>query len=162
MVQFQKLKRNLILILHGQNVHRQHRQLSKFRMRYQQVRFSCLLRGRGASLQHGVAAGKGFLRAPAATPCCKLVPRSRSKHEKRNAGSACETWTVVAADGVCFARVRWEINFLLTFEIAPFICKRTVYLILWLNVVVRNKLENCMSVCQFDTRNCISCIFSSG
>ena len=28
------------------------------------VRFSCLLRARGASLQHGVAAGKGFLCAP--------------------------------------------------------------------------------------------------
>ena len=28
------------------------------------VRFSCLLRGRGASLQDGVAAGKGFLCAP--------------------------------------------------------------------------------------------------
>ena len=26
------------------------------------------------------------------------------------------------------ARVRWEINFLLTFETAPFICKHTVYL----------------------------------
>ena len=70
------------------------------------VRFSCLLRVRKASLQHGVAAGKGFLCAPAATPCCKLVPRSRSKYEKRTAGSACETWTVAAADGVRFARVR--------------------------------------------------------
>ena len=28
------------------------------------VRFSCLLRGRGVSLQDGVAAGKGFLCAP--------------------------------------------------------------------------------------------------
>ena len=28
------------------------------------VRFSCLLRGRGASYQDGVAAGKGFLCAP--------------------------------------------------------------------------------------------------
>ena len=28
------------------------------------VRFSCLLLGRGASLQDGVAAGKGFLCAP--------------------------------------------------------------------------------------------------
>ena len=28
------------------------------------VRFSCLMRGRGASFQDGVAAGKGFLRAP--------------------------------------------------------------------------------------------------
>ena len=36
MVQFQKLTRNLFLTLHGQNVYRQHRQLSKFRMRYQQ------------------------------------------------------------------------------------------------------------------------------
>ena len=36
MVQFQKLTRNLFLTLHGQNVHRQQRQLSKFLMRYQQ------------------------------------------------------------------------------------------------------------------------------
>ena len=28
------------------------------------IRFSCLLRGRGASFQDGVTAGKGFLRAP--------------------------------------------------------------------------------------------------
>ena len=28
------------------------------------VRFSCLLRGRGVSLQDGAAAGKGFLYAP--------------------------------------------------------------------------------------------------
>jgi hypothetical protein len=32
MVLFQKLTRNLFLILHGQNVHRQQRQLSKFFM----------------------------------------------------------------------------------------------------------------------------------
>ena len=30
----------------------------------QAVRFSCLLRGRGGSLQDGAAAGKGFLCAP--------------------------------------------------------------------------------------------------
>ena len=36
MVRFQKLTRNLFLALHGQNVHRQQRQLSKFLMRYQQ------------------------------------------------------------------------------------------------------------------------------
>ena len=35
MVRFQKLTRNLFLTLHGQNVHRQQRQLSKFLMRYQ-------------------------------------------------------------------------------------------------------------------------------
>ena len=28
------------------------------------IRFSCLMRGRGASFQDGVAAGKGFLCAP--------------------------------------------------------------------------------------------------
>ena len=36
----------------------------------------------------------------------KLTPRPRSKREKRTAGSACETWTVAAADGVRCARVR--------------------------------------------------------
>ena len=36
MVRFQKLTRNLFLTLHGHNVHRQQRQLSKFLMRYQQ------------------------------------------------------------------------------------------------------------------------------
>jgi hypothetical protein len=36
MVQFQKLTRNLFLTLHGHNVHRQQRQLSKFVVRYQQ------------------------------------------------------------------------------------------------------------------------------
>ena len=46
---------------------------------------------------------------------------------ERTVGSAWETWTVAAADGVRFARVRWEINFLLTFETAPFICKHTVF-----------------------------------
>ena len=65
MVQFQKLTRNLFLTLHGQNLYRQQRQVSKFRMRYQQaVRFSCLLRGRRVSFQDGAAAGKGFLCAP--------------------------------------------------------------------------------------------------
>jgi hypothetical protein len=36
MVGFQKLIKNLFLTLHGQNMHRQRRQLSKFLMRYQQ------------------------------------------------------------------------------------------------------------------------------
>ena len=39
MVQFQKLTRNLFLTLHGQNVHRQQRQLSKFLLFYQQFAF---------------------------------------------------------------------------------------------------------------------------
>ena len=36
MVWFQKLTRNLFLTLHGQNVHRQQRQLFKFLMHYRQ------------------------------------------------------------------------------------------------------------------------------
>ena len=39
MVRFQKLTGTLFLTLHGQNVHRQQRQLSKFLMRYQQFAF---------------------------------------------------------------------------------------------------------------------------
>ena len=42
--------------------------------------------------------------------CCDAIletgPQPRIKHEKRTAGSARETWTVSAADGVRFARVR--------------------------------------------------------
>jgi len=41
--------------------------------------------------------------------------------------NAWETWTVDAADGVSCARVRWEINLLLTFETAPFLCVYPVY-----------------------------------
>jgi len=94
MVRFQKLKRNLFLTFHGHNVYRQQRQLSKFLMRYQQF---------------------------AAHAYCG-APRPRSKHEKRTAGSAWETWTVAAADRVRCARVRCEINLFLTFETAPFFC----------------------------------------
>ena len=61
MVRFQKLTRNLFLTLHGHNVHRQQRQLSKFLMRYQQFASHAYC---GASFQDGVAAGKGFLCAP--------------------------------------------------------------------------------------------------
>jgi hypothetical protein len=41
--------------------------------------------------------------------------------------NAWETWTVAAADGVGCVRVRWEINFLLTFETAPFFYVHPVY-----------------------------------
>ena len=43
---------------------------------------------------------------PAAAPSSKLTPWPRSKHEKRTAVSACETWTAAAANGVGFARGR--------------------------------------------------------
>jgi len=68
---------------------------------------------------------------PAVTPSWKLAPQPCSKHEKWTVGSTWETWPVAAADGVCCARVRWEINFLLTFKTAPFSCVYSVYLFLW-------------------------------
>ena len=61
MVRYQKLTRNLFLTLHGHNVHRQQRQLSKFLMPYQQFASHAYC---GASFQDGEAAGKGFLCAP--------------------------------------------------------------------------------------------------
>jgi hypothetical protein len=61
MVRFQKLTKNLFLTLHGHNVHRQQRQLSKFLMRYQQFASHAYC---GASFQDGVAAGEGVLCAP--------------------------------------------------------------------------------------------------
>jgi hypothetical protein len=48
---------------------------------------------------------------------------------KQVGGSAWETWTGAAAAGVHCARVRWEINLLLTFETAPFFCVYPVYAI---------------------------------
>ena len=64
---------------------------------------------------------------PAVTPSWKLSQRPRSKNEKWTAGSAWETWAVATADGVSCAHVRWEINFLLTFETASFFCVYPVY-----------------------------------
>ena len=55
-----KVNKNLFLTLHGHNVHRQQRQLSKFLMRYQQFARSCLLRGCGATLQNGAQQEKAF------------------------------------------------------------------------------------------------------
>jgi hypothetical protein len=87
MAQIQKLTRNLFLTLHGHNVHCQQRQLSKFLVHYQQLVF------------HAYCGAPG--------PSWKPTPRSRDKHEKLTAGSACKTWTVAAPDGVRFTRVRW-------------------------------------------------------
>ena len=58
MARFQTLTRDLFLTLHGQNLHSQQRQLSKFLMSYQQFATHAYF---GASFQDGVAVGKGFL-----------------------------------------------------------------------------------------------------
>ena len=67
-------------------------------------------------------------RTQKAFSCCGAILETGPavSTSERTVGSAWETWTVAAADGVRCARVRWEINFLLTFETAPFVCKHTV------------------------------------
>jgi len=72
-----------------------------------------------------------------------LGNRPWSRHEKQTAGSAWETWTVTAADGVHCDRVRWEINFLLTFETTPFFCVYPVYI--YMISFSFNHLKNCKS-----------------
>ena len=64
MVRFQKLTRNLFLSLHGHNLTTSAAATVQVSHALPAVRLSCLLRGRGASFQDGVAAGKGFLCAP--------------------------------------------------------------------------------------------------
>jgi len=62
------------------------------------------------------------------TSSWKQAPQPLSKHEKRTAGSTWETWRAAAADGVRCVRVRWEIQFFLTFETALFFSVYPVYL----------------------------------
>jgi len=61
MVRFQKLTRNSFLTLHGQNLHRQQRQLSKFLMRYQQF------------ASHAYCGATGPVSKPFSKPCTKLT-----------------------------------------------------------------------------------------
>ena len=60
MVQYQKITRNLFLTLHGQNVHRQQRQLSKFRMCYQQFNFHAYCRATGSVYKMAPQQEKAF------------------------------------------------------------------------------------------------------
>ena len=67
---------------------------------------------------NGVAKGEGG---------CLLLQHVRSSAVEEHDLEAWETWTFAAADGVRCALVRWEINFLLTFETAPFFFVYPVY-----------------------------------
>ena len=64
MVQFQKLTRNLFLKLTRAERTPSAAATVQVSHALPVVRFSCLLRGRGVSLQNCAAAGKGFLCAP--------------------------------------------------------------------------------------------------
>ena len=132
-MRFQKLTRNLFLTLHGHNAHRQQQQLSKFLMCYLQFGSHAYC---GDSFQDGVAAGKGFLCVPfevsrsvitvqrefrARSPCRCVFSKACTKlplHCNHSYG---------------------EINFLLTFETAPFFC---VYLYIVERSNVRIYLDN--------------------
>jgi hypothetical protein len=104
--QFQKLTRNLFLTLHGQIVHRQQRQLSKFLMRHQQFAYHAYYGGAGSVSKMASQKEKAF------RVLCFNVSRSVITVQRefcarvRTAGSACEIWTVAAADGVRFTRIR--------------------------------------------------------
>ena len=60
MVWFQKLIRNLFLTLHGHNVQRQQRQLSKFLMRYQQFASHAYCGAAGTVSKMASQQGKAF------------------------------------------------------------------------------------------------------
>ena len=80
MVQFQKLTRNLFLTLHGHNVHRQQRQLSKFLMRHQQFAFHAYCGAAGSVYKMAPQQEKAFCvlrfevsRSVITVPCTKLT-----------------------------------------------------------------------------------------
>jgi hypothetical protein len=52
---------------------------------------------------------------------------SRSKHEKRTAGSACKLGTISTAGSVCCACVWWEINFLPFWNRTILLCIPCIY-----------------------------------
>ena len=116
MVLFQKLTNNLFLTLHRHNVHRQQWQLSKFLMRYQQFASHAYCGAAGpvskmASQQEKATPSLRWIWLP-----CRCVSCYPGCTHWRVVINAWETRTVAAADGVGCARVRWEMNFLLTFE----------------------------------------------
>jgi hypothetical protein len=125
MVRFQKWIQNLCLKLHGHNIHRQRRQLSKFLMRYEQFashaycpRNSWSDNACTAGHYSGHATpGLGWVWLP-----CGCVSCDPGCIHWRIVITTWETWTVAAAGGVCCARVRWEIHLLFTFDTAPFFC----------------------------------------
>ena len=141
MVQFQKLTRNIFLTLHGQTYTVSSGNCPSFSWATSSSlsRAYCGAAGPDLWLQCSVSFVHGNHRSghlkTEHTESLFLLRRHlwnwpsspAVSTSERTPGSAWETWTVAAAGGVRFARVRREINFLLTFETAPFICKHPVY-----------------------------------
>jgi len=80
MVRFQKLTRNLFLILHGHNLHRQQRQLSRFLVRYQQF----------VSHAYCGAAGPVFQSRARNSRCTVITDMDTSKQSTQKAFSCCD------------------------------------------------------------------------
>ena len=130
MVRFQKLTRNLFLTLHGHNIYhqQQQQQLSKFLIRYQQFASHAYCGAAGpvskmASQQEKATPSLRWIWLP-----CAYVSCDPGCTYWRILMNAWEAWTDAGApDCVSCACVRWEINFSLTFETAPFFCVYPVF-----------------------------------
>jgi len=99
MVRFQKLTRNLFLTLHGHNVHRQQRHLSKFLMRYQQFASHAYCGAAGpdskkASQQEKAFClhlpGASFLNRARNSRCTVSTDLETSKRSTQKAFSCCD------------------------------------------------------------------------
>ena len=100
MVRFRKLTGNLFLALHGHNVHRQQRQLSKFLMRYQQFashvycgaagQFPRWCRSRKRLSVCSVLHHASFLNRARNSRCTVITDLDTSKRSTRKAFSCCD------------------------------------------------------------------------
>jgi hypothetical protein len=108
---------------HNNNISRRYRQF---------VGTGCLCKGKSPGRPRGADANmervrEAFQRSPRKSVAKGCVSCDPGCTHGRIVITKCETWTVDAADGVCCARLRWEIHLLFTFETAPFFCVCPVY-----------------------------------
>jgi hypothetical protein len=117
-----KVNKNLCLTLHGHNIHRQRRQLSKFLMRYQNFASHAYCVAAGPVSKMALQQEKAFCVLGLVWLPCGCVSCDPGCTHWRIVVTKWETWTVAASVGVCCARVRWELHFVFTFDTAPFFC----------------------------------------
>ena len=125
MMRFQKLIRNLFLILHGHNVRLSSGNCPSFSC---STSSSLLMLNAGSRDQF-----PRWRRSRKRLSVCSVL-RCPDLWLHGSVSFVHETWTVAAAEGVRFARVKWEINFLLIFETAPFFCKHPVYIHIYIYI----------------------------
>jgi hypothetical protein len=115
MVQFQKLTINLCLTLHGHNVHRKQRQLSKFLMRYQQFASYAYCAAAGPVFKMASQQGKAFcalrfelFRSVITAQSEFRASRFRKDARRRNLDS-CRCWRCTLCP--CDVRNKFLLNF---------------------------------------------------